>query len=363
MKFINNVNFNKKQLKNAVVELINGSPASPVEGQIWFNTGVTVPSNKGLYIYKDGSTSKLTDQSMTTQQIVTALESYGAKINIDVDTLDGQSGSHYLNRSNHTGTQTASTISDLATTVKGYKLNEFAAPDGSLNLNSQKITGLGTPTANSTDAATTQYVDAKVSDYAKGLDAKESVLVVVTTNLSPLSGFPTIDGTQYFPGSRILLTAQTTSSENGVYIVEAGSWSKAPDATGSNLTKGAYVLNEKDGSAWAYIGGANETWTKFSEGTLINAGTGISVSTVGTTSTISVNTNVVARKVSADVGGSTQVTITHNLGTEDVTVSLREKSGSKAFVLADVEIVDSNNVKFIFDEAPTSAQYRATIIG
>jgi len=33
-------------------------------------------------------------------------------LNIDADTLDGQQGTHYLDRTNHTGTQTLSTISD-----------------------------------------------------------------------------------------------------------------------------------------------------------------------------------------------------------------------------------------------------------
>ena len=66
-------------------------------------------------------------------------------------------------RANHTGTQAASTISDLATTVKAYTLDEFADPAAAISMNSQKITTLATPTDNA-DAATKLYVDTKVAD-------------------------------------------------------------------------------------------------------------------------------------------------------------------------------------------------------
>jgi hypothetical protein len=66
-------------------------------------------------------------------------------------------------RANHTGSQAASTISDLASTVKAYTLDEFADPAAAISMNSQKITTLATPTDNA-DAATKLYVDTKVAD-------------------------------------------------------------------------------------------------------------------------------------------------------------------------------------------------------
>ncbi len=63
-----------------------------------------------------------------------------------------------LARASHTGTQTASTISDFDTQVRTSRLDQMAAPTASVSLNSQKITSLATPTANA-DAATKQYVD------------------------------------------------------------------------------------------------------------------------------------------------------------------------------------------------------------
>jgi hypothetical protein len=66
-------------------------------------------------------------------------------------------------RANHTGTQTASTISDFNTAVRTNRLDQMAAPTGSVSVNSQKVTSLATPTDNA-DAATKLYVDTKVAD-------------------------------------------------------------------------------------------------------------------------------------------------------------------------------------------------------
>jgi hypothetical protein len=72
-----------------------------------------------------------------------------------------------LARANHTGTQTASTISDFDTQVRTSRLDQMAAPTGSVSLNSQKITSLGTPSA-SGDAATKGYIDTEITNLING---------------------------------------------------------------------------------------------------------------------------------------------------------------------------------------------------
>lgn len=88
---------------------------------------------------------------------------------------------------------TAAKISDFATEVVKARLDQMAAPTASVSLNSQKITGLATPTAD-TDAATKGYVDA----VKTGLDVKESVRAA-TTEAITLSGEQTIDGVRSWP--------------------------------------------------------------------------------------------------------------------------------------------------------------------
>jgi hypothetical protein len=72
-----------------------------------------------------------------------------------------------LPRANHTGTQTASTISDFDTQVRTSRLDQMAAPTGSVSMNSQKITNVGTPTV-SGDAATKGYIDTEITNLING---------------------------------------------------------------------------------------------------------------------------------------------------------------------------------------------------
>ena len=62
----------------------------------------------------------------------------------------------------------------------------------------------------------------------------------------------------------------------------------------------------------------------------------------------------------ADVGGSTAVAITHNLGTRDVSVQLYDNTTYDT-VFADVVRTDTNTVTFNFRTAPAAAAYRCVI--
>ena len=83
-------------------------------------------------------------------------------------------------RANHTGTQLASTVSDFDTQVRTSRLDQMAAPTGSVSVNSQKITNLATPTAN-TDASTKLYVDTKVADLVNSAPSTLDTLGEIAT--------------------------------------------------------------------------------------------------------------------------------------------------------------------------------------
>jgi hypothetical protein len=70
-------------------------------------------------------------------------------------------------RANHTGTQTASTISNFDTQVRTSRLDQMAAPTAPVSVNNHKITNLAEPTA-STDASTKGYVDTQVNALVNG---------------------------------------------------------------------------------------------------------------------------------------------------------------------------------------------------
>ena len=93
-----------------------------------------------------------------------------------------------LARVNHTGTQTASTISDFDTQVRTNRLDQMAAPTGSVSLNSQKITNLATPTDN-TDASTKAYVDTSISNLIDGAPSTLDTLNEIAAALADTANF------------------------------------------------------------------------------------------------------------------------------------------------------------------------------
>jgi hypothetical protein len=71
------------------------------------------------------------------------------------------------------------------------------------------------------------------------------------------------------------------------------------------------------------------------------------------------------KKYAATIGDGTTTTftITHNLNTQDVVVTVRENASPYNVVFADVQITDANNIKVLFATAPSSNQYRVVVIG
>jgi hypothetical protein len=91
-------------------------------------------------------------------------------------------------RANHTGSQTASTISDFDTQVRTNRLDQMAAPTGSVSLNSQKITNLATPTSN-TDASTKAYVDTSIANLIDGAPSTLDTLNEIAAALNDTANF------------------------------------------------------------------------------------------------------------------------------------------------------------------------------
>lgn len=134
-------------------------------------------------------------------------------------------------------------------------------------------------------AVTKQYVDS----VASGIYYKESVKVATTANIT-LSGTQTIDGVAVAAGDRVLVKNQSTGSQNGIYVVAAGAWSRASDAqSGSALNGGATVWVNQGSSqgdtGWTVtndgpvsIGTTSIVWTQTSGLGQIVAGAGLTKS-------------------------------------------------------------------------------------
>lgn len=141
---------------------------------------------------------------------------------------------------------------------------------------------LGTSTAttqtagdNSTKLATTAFVATALQAAASGLQPKSPAVVVATTNQT-LSGLPTIDGVTLTSGQRVLLTAQTTSSQNGLWDVASGSWTRTSDFASGSTQEQAYVFITSGtvgaGQSWVLsttssitVDTSAQTWILFSQ--------------------------------------------------------------------------------------------------
>ena len=164
------------------------------------------------------------------------------------------------------------------------KLNEFTAPDGSVSLNSQKITNLATPTADG-DAASKSYVDG----VSQGLDVKDSVVAATTANITiatALNNGDTLDGVTLSTNDRVLVKDKSTASQNGIYIVgsspaRADDLAAGVDAAGmftfveqgsTNADQG-FVCTANKGSA--VVGTNNLAFSQFSGAGNLTAGDGL----------------------------------------------------------------------------------------
>lgn len=305
-KFLNGIDLTQQELRNACLQVLASDPAFK-EALIYYHSGQKVIKfgANGVYDYAVPASEKgaasgvatLNASSLVIQNPANAQETSGAnKIpmagaggkldagwlplgtgnGIDADKLDGQEGTYYLARANHTGTQTAATISDFDTQVRTSRLDQMAAPTASVSANSQKITNVGAPTLD-TDAANKIYVDNAV----QGIDGKASVRVATTANIT-LSAAQTIDGVAVVVGDRVLVKNQTTANQNGVYLVAAGAWTRATDADAWAELQSAYVFVEQGttqadtgwtctADAGGTLGTTSVSWVQFSAAGQISA--------------------------------------------------------------------------------------------
>jgi hypothetical protein len=266
-----------------------------------------------------------------------------------------------------------------------------------------QITGLSTSlvTFATTTALTsglagkTSVTDVQNMFFASGLIKRADY--VSQTAIASLAGQQSVDGVLVPNAALVLLTAQSSSVNNGVWVVNSGgAWTRPADfATGSYLARDTIVIvSNATGSAggtsnpytvWqmnvasGFIDSSVNNWTRIawvSSPFVPVAGNGITV----TGSTISANpasgggivatggglatdVNVVPRKFLGTVpAGSTVAGVTHNLNTTSPVVSIWD-TASNTLVLAGITVVTANSISIEFNSAPATGQYRLAILG
>jgi hypothetical protein len=319
---------------------------------------------------------------------------------------NGTTAIDLLDRSVQTGSQTASTISDLAAVVKAYRLDEFAAPNTTVSMGSQRLINVADPSG-AQDAATRAWVLAQLDGIASGQVLKGSVRVAATANVSIASAPAAVDGVTLANGDVVLLTGQSTPSQNGPRVFtaagaalnRASNWDTSGEAVlgsywivreGTNadtfamLTNDTAITLDTTAPTFVFRGAAGASYTAGNglglAGTVfsitLDSNSGLSVSGSGlkvdVTKTPQMNPKGGAIPAATSgiytVAGAV-VTVNHGLGNEapDVRVVAGGTPASGYTAKQPVEVdwatVDSNNVAITLPAAPATGNWFVTIEG
>ena len=279
--------------KNGSEELTNKTITSP---KINENVGLTATSTELNVL--DGitaSTAELNYINGVTSSIQTQL---------DAKLASATAASTYAPIASPTFTGTVSGVSksmvglgnvdNTSDADKPVSTATQTALDAKLSLSGGTMTGaLTLSSAPSSDlhAATKAYVD----NVSSGINFHQPVRVATTGNIT-LSGTQTIDGVAVVAGDRVLVKDQTNQTQNGIYVVASGSWTRATDADNTpsgELAGGDFslVLEGTVNSGYGYvcsntsaitIGTTNVTYAAFNAAKAVTAGSGLTESTPGT---------------------------------------------------------------------------------
>lgn len=151
-----------------------------------------------------------------------------------------------LNLTNSNSLPISSGVSGLGTGVAtALGLNSSSGATGSLIINPTNAAGDLTNNGSGSFSWTQSLKTANnLSDVADGGSSRLNLRVptlfraraVSVTNVASLSGTTTIDGVALAANDRVLLTAQSTASQNGPWLVQSGAWTRPTDfASGTSV--------------------------------------------------------------------------------------------------------------------------------
>lgn len=191
-------------IQEVLLQQLTVNPSTHYKGHIFYSQAIDSP------VYSDGTAYIPMDARKATNIPISALVT------------------NPLSRANHTGTQTASTISDFDTQVRTTRLDQHAAPTTSVSFNSQKITNLANPTA-ATDAANMQWVQGASTTGNAGTATK-----LATARTLTLTGLVTSNAISFDGSANVNIPTAIADGSLTIAMVSglAASISNKQDALG-----------------------------------------------------------------------------------------------------------------------------------
>jgi hypothetical protein len=358
--FVTNIDLNKNELLNARIQNISSAPSNPGLGQIYYDTlsntmfyynGLASPN--GPWISMSGSTEVIQDVISTTVLAGTALTA----------TYDDAAGTHTIK------------LNDTAVTAGTYgSINQIPAftVDQQGRITAASHTSLPDPVITLSGDVNGTATMTNLGD------------VTITTTVQPnsvaLGTDTTGDYVQNIQGTTNEVSVSPTSGEGSTVTIGL------PDdvTITNNLTVGGDLnvtgtINSVNTTQVNIVDNKINLNTSFAgdptadAGIRVERGTGTDVEVLWnetadnwTLTNNGTNYHAIARKYAVDLANPSTLTalvVTHNLGSDDVTVQVFETAGLKALVETDVERTSANTITLRFATAPASGAYRVVITG
>ena len=311
MNLLTNLKANQNQLLEAVLHSVAVEPTQAVAGQVYYNT-----KDKRAYVYTGAVWMAMDakDASPTAVSIVNTINDGDKLINIDK-------------------------IKDLAAKLSAANI-VATINDGTENINAERINGL----ANALDGAS---IVSKINDGTSkininkidGLEEKLTPDKIVDSVIASDKTIPTNK-----------ITGLDTALADK--ITDAQAQAKADTALQQAKTFATSEITR-------IIGGASEAYDTLKE---------IEEKLKSSDNARDLINNAVkdkASKMAKDIGDgtATEFTVSHNLNTQDVVITVRENNAPFTQVITDIEVTDVNNIKVKFAKAPAQNEYRVIIVG
>lgn len=160
-------------------------------------------------------------------------------------------------------------------------------------------------------------------------DFKQSVRAISTSNITLSGGAPsTVDGVSLALNDRVLVTGQTTGSENGIYHVTTvgsgsnGTWARSPDADATGDMTAGMVVMVTEGTSYADTSWKITTDDPITLGTTSITFAQASAHAYGTIA-VSGQSSIVADSVgdTLTIAAGNNISLTTNASTDTLTVS------------------------------------------
>jgi hypothetical protein len=214
------------------------------------------------------------------------------------------------------------------------KTDGTSSVTANISLGSHKLTGLLPGTAG-TDAINKAQFDAALN----GLAWKASVRAATIVNLASFSSVTVIDGVILLSGDRVLVKNQTTASQNGVYVLNSGTLTRAEDLDSADEFASASVF-VREGSVnadtgWTQtaevvtVGSDVITWVQFAGVQPAQAGLGLSYAGL----VLNVNVDSSSIEISSDILRVKAGGITNTMLASSGAVNIRSNSGAQTWSL------------------------------